>query len=980
MSDTQAQAKHAREFREAFEEFARHNQNAAEHSSSAHADHQVELSFARGRASQHWFTVTTSWAVLLALLGTELEEDDKDGVIFCAGPLKDGKTETGTRKIKEHVHGLDLVVLDFDKGDAPLDKLEMRLKELGLEGAAYATYSHLKAETKLAWSVTRPNPKTGTDETLPTAFQNFARTRIGGDAGADPLQITPEIVTAFMVEEKEFDVETLGPISIVQIDNVERTRFKAKNDNWYTQETRNVVTAHKPLAKSRLVLPLANRFARQPGESKDDFQKRWQEEAYYPVARLIGFRFDSTCASIERGHYVMARRAGQASVPLCHTRGRLIDLHDAEMDKLLAPFKHNTKEKQRAKPAKDERPAGGADDWRGFKAADAAADLLPISTDKRADLENPLVAFPCPFVHEHTTSNDPTAHQCYAYNAASADRVPTVKCHADTCRERPYGEFLEALFDDGVKADPAYRITEKFGSSGVYIPESELNDKLREINEAWAVVRLGNRTRYLHETADGDLEIYDAKSLADWFGNWIYYYFDDFGRRREALIIKAWQKWKHRRQYRGLRFCPEPEGAPAGVYNSYYGFTVEPKRGSWKRLLGHIYRNVCQRDAQHFRFFVAWLAQLVQEPHIKPGTNIVLRGKEGVGKSIVGKWIVKLFGRNAIVVSESGRITGRFNGHLENKLFLMAEEAFWAGDKAAEGKLKDLATGTLTSYERKGLDAYEGKNYTRIMIASNEDWVVPASSGGRRWFVVEVGDEHQKDYAYFAALDEEMGNGGLAAMLHDLLHSKLPEQVNVRDAPVTPWLVEQRLHSYDNKRRWWRGVLSEGGFHDNASETFVPLNNDAPTVVRRNDVFASARPYFLGPKGVNPAPNDVGQFMKKMLGKLPCPRLTIEGKRHRCYVFPSLREMRQKWAETTGETVEAGGATEEGSASEVGQKTPWAGPMTTAEETGFNAIAIAARQGVTDEQELGAAGELAVAESRRDVLRQMKASFARSSH
>jgi hypothetical protein len=59
------------------------------------------------------------------------------------------------------------------------------------------------------------------------------------------------------------------------------------------------------------------------------------------------------------------------------------------------------------------------------------------------------------------------------------------------------------------------------------------------------------------------------------------------------------------------------------------------------------------RDLEHFRFFIAWLAQLVQQPHIKPGTNIVLKGKEGVGKSKVGEWVVALFGRNAMVVSEA---------------------------------------------------------------------------------------------------------------------------------------------------------------------------------------------------------------------------------------------------------------------------------------------------------------------------------------
>jgi hypothetical protein len=438
--------------------------------------------------------------------------------------------------------------------------------------------------------------------------------------------------------------------------------------------------------------------------------------------------------------------------------------------------------------------------------------------------------------------------------------------------------------------------------TGVYIPSDELESKLHEINRSWAVVRIGNRTRYLHENDEGDIELYDNKSIHGWFSNWFYYWIDDDG-EHSSTILPVWLKWQYRRQYRGLRFCPQPEGAPKGIFNTYFGFTVEPAKGSWKRLLGHIYRNVCRRDPVYFRFFIAWLAQLVQQPHIKPGTNIVLKGKEGVGKSKVGEWFVALFGRNSIVVAESERITGRFNAHLENKLFLMAEEAFWAGDKAAEGKLKDLATGTNFSYERKGLDPYEGRNYTRIMIASNEDWVVPASSGGRRWFVLEVGDGRQKDYAFFAGIDAEMETGGLAAMLYDLQHTRLPDQVNVRSAPVTPWLVEQRLHSYDNKRRWWRGVLQEGGFRDNATGTFVALEADRPTAIKREDVFASAKQYFVGPKGVDPTPSEVGQFLNKILGNLAESRPRIDGQRYWCTIFPPLKNMREQWRQETGEVI-----------------------------------------------------------------------------
>ncbi len=264
-----------------------------------------------------------------------------------------------------------------------------------------------------------------------------------------------------------------------------------------------------------------------------------------------------------------------------------------------------------------------------------------------------------------------------------------------------------------------------------------------------------------------------------------------------------------------------------------------------------------------------------------------------------------LFGVNALVVAEAERITGRFNAHLENKLFMMAEEAFWAGDKAAEGKLKDLATGMMTSYERKGLDPYEGRNYTRIMIASNEEWVVPASSGGRRWFVLEVGSDREKDHDYFAAIDEEMNAGGLEAMLFDLLQTKLPEQVNVRSAPVTPWLVEQRQHSFDNRMRWLRGVILEGGFRNEMAGHFVELNETSPTYISREDLFASARRHFAGPKGVDPTPSEIGQFLTKIFGKLGTYRPRGDGQRLRYTVFPPLPQMRTSWLEATGEDLTA---------------------------------------------------------------------------
>ena len=45
-------------------------------------------------------------------------------------------------------------------------------------------------------------------------------------------------------------------------------------------------------------------------------------------------------------------------------------------------------------------------------------------------------------------------------------------------------------------------------------------------------------------------------------------------------------------------------------------------------------------------------------------------------------------------VSDPRYVTGRFNPHMISLLLLHADEGFWAGDKKAEGKLKDWSTGT----------------------------------------------------------------------------------------------------------------------------------------------------------------------------------------------------------------------------------------------------------------------------------------------
>ena len=74
-----------------------------------------------------------------------------------------------------------------------------------------------------------------------------------------------------------------------------------------------------------------------------------------------------------------------------------------------------------------------------------------------------------------------------------------------------------------------------------------------------------------------------------------------------------------------------------------------------------------------------------------------LRGRQGTGKGIFCTQFGRLFGQHFVHVERSSHLTGHFNSHLKDKLIVYADEAFWAGDKKAEGVLKAMITEVSTA-------------------------------------------------------------------------------------------------------------------------------------------------------------------------------------------------------------------------------------------------------------------------------------------
>ena len=155
-------------------------------------------------------------------------------------------------------------------------------------------------------------------------------------------------------------------------------------------------------------------------------------------------------------------------------------------------------------------------------------------------------------------------------------------------------------------------------------------------------------------------------------------------------------KSKRPRKYdKGFDFDPSAVGNRGGKYNLWKGWPVKPVVGDVTIWRDYVKTIICSGDEESFNFLEALIAQMFQEPHLKPGIAVVIRGDEGVGKSFFVEKLCALAKGYYFKTSNPDNVFGKHNGHLEHVILLHLEEAVRAGSKKDESLLKDLITGLV---------------------------------------------------------------------------------------------------------------------------------------------------------------------------------------------------------------------------------------------------------------------------------------------
>lgn len=343
-------------------------------------------------------------------------------------------------------------------------------------------------------------------------------------------------------------------------------------------------------------------------------------------------------------------------------------------------------------------------------------------------------------------------------------------------------------------------------SAKLYEPASD--NVMAHLNKRYAFVLIGGRGSILRETVDQKENKIDVSYITPEGFNQFYANQQVQVGRTSIPMGKYWFTHPERRTYEGITFAPGRETPTQ--YNLWRGFSVEPDpTGDWSIFREHLIENAASGSEEHFNWIFGWFAHMFQKPWKKIGTSLSFRGKQGTGKTIIGLIFGNLMHHHYTLVDDPRYVFGQFNSHMASTILLHSDEGFWGGDPKHVGKLRSMVTSNKHFVEYKGRDPVPVDNYMRLLITTNQDWVVPAASEERRFAVFDMGDGREQERPYFVEMLRQLRDGGYAGLLHELLHFDL-STVDVGLIPVTDALRDQKETSLSDVGKFWFNCLMEG--------------------------------------------------------------------------------------------------------------------------------------------------------------------------
>jgi len=416
-------------------------------------------------------------------------------------------------------------------------------------------------------------------------------------------------------------------------------------------------------------------------------------------------------------------------------------------------------------------------------------------------------------------------------------------------------------------------------------PHSDLMDKseaitfaVNMINKNHCFVLTNVKNTVVME--DNKPTLLNIKSFSEWGEALQIPYLDKQSMRNSLNVVLTWKKNPKRRTCSGMMFRPSPieinQLQDGGNYNLWSGFDIKREYvKGWplgQKFLTHLLDNICDGDKKNYRYLLSWIADIFQHPERKPGVALVLRSEgRGTGKSKVSEVLNHLIGFHSEKVSNTDHLLGKFNEHLSTSIMIIVEESCWTGNKANEGRLRDMITSPTIRVEIKGGAIMRFESFHRIMMITNNDWAIPASKDERRYFVLDVGEHQKQNRPYFKLMTDDLKKGGYAQLM-DFFMTYDYSDVDIGKTPRTKGLEGQIFESMSHEQKFWMNCLVNGSIGN------FKINEITTTDVAKKFIYIEYMNYLSGinAKAAAVADNTFGTKIKKICPNIENIKTTVE--------------------------------------------------------------------------------------------------------
>jgi len=228
--------------------------------------------------------------------------------------------------------------------------------------------------------------------------------------------------------------------------------------------------------------------------------------------------------------------------------------------------------------------------------------------------------------------------------------------------------------------------------------------------------------------------------------------------------------------------------------NEMINFLDWNKYPNIKALFENVFKTL-----DRMNYFVNWLSYGFQTRK-KAGTAIISKGEQGVGKGVIFEEIIKYaVGEPYTHTLNNDALRSRFNGELENKLFILANEIkadFREGNTIYE-TLKMYITDPTIRFEEKNIKARTIPNFFNIWFHSNHEVPLQIQGSDRRYTVFNTKSKKLKvvseelGYAHIKFYIEAIRNER-DSFLYDLMRLKYDMSL-----ATTPMQTEEKELIYE---------------------------------------------------------------------------------------------------------------------------------------------------------------------------------------